>query len=290
MRPSNQSVSRGIFDMILASLSFGTMTAFVKLASETLPAFEIVFCRSLLGSLMMTALLLKEKGSFVGTQPKLLIMRGAFGFIALAMNFYAISKLNLGTAVILNYTSPIFVAIIAALLLKEEVSKILWVLTGLCFTGLFLLVGPQFSIKSFPILIGLFSGVMAALAYMTIRMAGKEESSTTIIFYFTTVATIGSLPLLRFGFHMPDAKEWFALLGIAITSFFGQIFLTRSIREAPASIVCPFSYLAPVFSFGFGVLIWKDPLTLGMGIGAALVILSGSLIYLFERRPHPISD
>ena len=160
----------------------------------------------------------------------------------------------------------------------------------MCFAGLYFLVGPQFSLKSFPIMIGLFSGVMAALAYITIRIASREESSNTIIFYFTVVATIGSLPLLRYGFEMPQMYEWTAIAGIVITSFFGQVFMTKSIREAPASIVCPFSYFAPVFAFILGAIIWKDKFTFLTVIGAALVIASGALIYLFEARPEPVSD
>ena len=276
--------------MVVASIFFGAMTGFVKFASETLPIFEIVFFRSLLGSLMMAFVILREKGSFVGKNPFVLALRGIFGSSALIMNFYAISKLSLGIAVILNYTSPIFVAVIAILLLKEEISGILWLLTSMCFIGVYLLVGPQFSFKSFPIMIGLFSGFMAALAYITIRIASKEETSNTIIFYFTTVATIGSFPLLCYGFQVPNAKEWFEILGIAVTSFFGQMFMTKSIHEAPASVVCPFSYFAPVFSFILGSVIWKDPSTLGTVVGTVFVITSGALIYFFESRPEPMAD
>lgn len=290
MKPKTESISRGIFHMVIASIFFGVMTGFVKLASETLPVFEIVFCRSLLGSLMMAFVIIKEKGSFVGKSPLILSLRGIFGFIALAMNFFAISKLNLGTAVILNYTSPIFVAIIAVILLKEKISGILWVLTSMCFVGVYLLVGPQFSFKSFPIMIGLFSGFMAALAYITIRIASKEETASTIIFYFTVVATIGSIPLLYYGFQIPNAKEWVWIFGVSITSFFGQTFMTKSIHEAPAPIVCPFSYLAPVFSFILGAIIWKDQSTFGTVTGAVLVIASGALIYFFESRPEPVMD
>ncbi|MBI4388137.1 MAG: DMT family transporter, partial [Candidatus Omnitrophica bacterium] len=202
----------------------------------------------------------------------------------------AIAKLSLGTAVILNYTAPIFVAIIATLFLKEKISNLLWLLIFMCFIGLYLLVEEKLSFKSFPIFIGLFSGFWAALAFVTIRTAIQEESSYTIIFYFTTISTLGSIPLLYFGFQIPNVTEWAWLLGIAITSFFGQVFLTTSIREAPASIVCPFSYLAPVFSFFFGFTIWKDPLTIHMILGAGLVILSGVFIYLIERRPEPVVE
>lgn len=290
MKPIKQSIPLGIFHMILGSLAFGIMTGFVKFATATMPPFEVVFIRSFLGSFMFGAMIVKEKASFLGKQRGLLLWRGIFGFVALAMNFYAISKLNLGTAVILNYTSPIFVAIIAVLFLREKISNMLWGLSLLCFVGLYLLVGPQLSANIFPIVISLASGFMAALAFTTIRLAPHDESSWTIIFYFTAVATVGSLPLLCFGFKWPNVYEWLALAGIAVTSFYGQLFITKSIREAPASVVSPFSYFCPVFAFLFGWVVWKDTMTPVMISGAGIVILSGILIYLLEKRPEPVSE
>ncbi len=287
MKPIKQSISQGIFDMIAASFFFGTMTVFVKLASATLPVFEVVFFRGLLGSALMALMIVKEKSSFTGKEPGLLFMRGLFGFIALAMNFYAISKLNLGLAVILNYTSPIFVAAISAIFLREKVTFVLWLLTSLCFGGIYLLAAPHFSNQPLAIALGIISGFFAALAFITIHLAAPAESSYTIIFYFTVISTLGCAPLLWFGFHAPNLREWSYLGGIALTSFFAQIFLTKSMREAPASIVCPFSYLTPVISFFCGALILKDVLTGSMMLGASLVISSGVFIYILQRSLEP---
>jgi len=282
--------TRGISYMILSAFSFGTMTAFVKWATETLPPFEVVFFRSLLGTVLISLVMLQKKVSFRGKSPRLLLFRGLFGWMALAMHFYTISKLNVGTAVILNFTSPIFVAIIAFIFLKEKLSNLLWVLTVTSLLGLYFIVGGQVLIKPFPVLIGLFSAVWAALAIVTIRMSGKTESPYTIIFYFTSFATCATLPLLFFGFEWPNAQEWIAIGGVVLASFFGQIFLTKSVLEAPASMVSPFSLLAPCFSFIYGYVIWNDPFTLQMSMGVALVIASTASIYFLEGHPIPARD
>jgi drug/metabolite transporter (DMT)-like permease len=290
MKKASSSVSTGILDMIVAACSFGTMTAFVKLATQTLPAFEVVFFRSLAGVAMISAVMWKEKVSFVGKSPKLFALRGLCGFLALVMHFYAISRLNLGTAVILGGTAPIFVAIYAATLLKEKMRGSLWAFTLLCFSGLYLLAAPELSREPLALAAGLFSGVMAAGAFVAIRYVRRSESSYTIIFYFTAISTICSLPLLRFGFVMPQRIAWVWIAGIAVASFFGQVFITKSLREAPASVVSPFSYLAPVCAFVYGYLIWGDPFTWRTVLGAGLIIASGCMIYLVERKPIPISE
>lgn len=287
---SKQSVSLGIFHMVISALAFGTMTAFVKFASETIPPFQIVFLRSLFGSILIAAVMAKSRISFLGTNRRMLILRGVFGFIALIMNFYAIAHMHLGTAVILNSTSPIFVAILAGFLLREKLSPRLWVLTLMCFAGIYFLVGANFEAQFVPATVGLLSGVLAALAFITISMSKSEENSFTIILYFTGISTIGSLPLLQFGQVALGAREWFAILGITISSFFGQVFLTKSLREAPASVVVPFNYLMPVSSFIYGFVLWKDPISASNLFGAFLIILSGTLIYILERKSEPIND
>jgi len=285
-----KSTRQGILYMVIASLGFATMAAFVKILSYSLPPFEIVFYRSLFGSLIMAVVILRKRKSFIGENPKILIWRGVFGFAALLMNFYSISELNLGTAVMLNNTSPIFVAVLSSLLLKERISFRLWILTLACFAGVYLLTADQLLIKPFPVMIGILSGALAAAAFLTISVAEEAESSYTIIFYFTTISAIGSLPFLKFGYIVPVLSDWWIIGGIAVTSFFAQVYVTRSFRIAPPSVVSPFGYLMPVCSFGYGFLLWKDPLTPSMFLGALLIIISGVIIYLFEHKARPLTD
>src|SRR3989338_8215041 len=221
VKPSDQT-AQSVLKMTLAAVSFGIMATFVKWACQTITSNEVVFFRSILGSVMIGAMILKEGGSWTGKNLKILILRGVFGFAALSMHFYAISKLNLGVAVMLNYTAPIFVVLFARLLLKEKTTWKVNAAIILSFFGLYLLAGPQFEVKPFPILIGILSGIFAALAYVFIRFNSEDESPYTIIFYFTTISTVGSFPLLVLGFHWPNSLEWIALLGVVVGAFFGQ--------------------------------------------------------------------
>ena len=233
---------------------------------------------------MIGAMILKEGVSWTGKNIKILILRGVFGFAALSMHFYAISKLNLGMAVLLNYTAPIFVVLFARLLLKEKTTWGVKIAIIFSFFGLYLLAGSQFEVKPFPILIGILSGIFAALAYVFIRFNNEDESPYTIIFYFTTISTLGSLPFLALGFHWPNSLEWIALSGVVVGAFFGQVWLTKSIQTAPVSFVLPFSYLTPVFCSVLGAIVWKEYLSVQAIVGGTIIIVSGISIYLFREK------
>lgn len=273
-----------IFEMVCAAISFGIMATFVKLACETISSIEVVFFRSLFGSIMIAAMIWKEHASWVGKNFKVLALRGIFGFAALSMHFYAISELNLGTAVMLNYTAPIFVVVLARFMLDEKTTWRINSLIILSFVGLYLLAQPQFDVKPFPILIGILSGICAAAAYVLIRSSGEEESPYTIIFYFTITSTIGAIPFLKFGFEWPNLIEWIWLVGVTVGAFFGQVWMTKSIQSTPVSFVLPFSYLTPVFSAILGAIIWKEYHGVQAIIGGSIIMTSGIAIYLFREK------
>lgn len=280
----NDQTAKSVLKMVLAAVSFAVMATFVKFASKTVPSVEVVFFRSILGTLMIAVVIWKEKASWLGQNPKILVLRGVFGFLALSLHFYAIAKLDLGTAVMLNYTAPIFAVIFARFILNEKTTWKVSMVILCSFFGLYLLAGPEFQAKPIPILIGILSGIFAALAYVFIRFNGENESPYTIIFYFTAISTIGSLPLLPLGFHWPNAHEWFGLIGVTIGAFFGQVWLTKSIQGSPVSFILPFSYLTPVFCAIGGAIIWKEFLSVQTAIGGLIIIASGIAIYIFREK------
>ncbi len=267
----------------------------VKIATQRLPALEVVFFRSFLGSGMLVFWMIRKKASFFGKpkQRRELILRGISGFLALTLHFYTISLLPLGTAVMLNYTAIIFVALFAMLFIGEKPGAFLISMILISFVGVYFLVSPTVSVgkgNELAIFLGILSAVFASVAVLAIRVVSNKESPLTIIFYFTAISTIGSLFYLPFGFKWPDAKEAIALVIIAVGSFYGQLWMTMAYRQAPASLVAPFSYLTPLLSFIFGLIFWNEKVTPLNFLGAVLILLGGVSISVVEsRRGEPPS-
>ncbi|MBN1688714.1 MAG: DMT family transporter [Candidatus Omnitrophica bacterium] len=289
MKKRSKFYLSGILYMVQASIAFSVMALCVKTVSRWLPSLEIVFFRSLFGTLLILTVMIAKKVPLLGQQRRLMFFRGLSGFAALSLFFYTISKIPLGTAVLLNYTSPIFAAILATAFLGERPSRLLTGMILTAFLGVYFLVEGQFPDWNIYVLFGLLSAFFASIAYVLIRAVKHRESPLTIIFYFTGISTLGSLFYLPFGFVWPNPKAWLALIGVAIGSFFGQLWLTISLRRAPASLLGPFSYVTPLLTFLYGIVFFGEIPTVFSAFGAFLIILGGSLISLSETKKHTAS-
>ena len=269
--------------MSQSAICFSIMALCVKYASASLSPFQIVFFRSFFGMLMVLPYIWRKKVSLWGEERFKLTTRGLCGFVALILHFYTIAKLELGMAIMLNYTAPLFTVIFSVFFLKERPSFFLCFLIFLSFTGVVLLNTRSGIAWSPEVWLALLSSIFAAFAYLSIRTIRNRESPYTVVFYFTMISTVGSLFFLR-GWKWPGLGSWGLIAGVVVFSFFGQVWMTTALRRAPAYLVTPFSYLHPVLSFAYGWLLWGDTVTWIMAIGIFLIVGSGSLISYFETR------
>ncbi len=286
MKRSRYKLS-GIVFMIQASVSFSLMALCVKKASQSMPSFEIVFFRSLIGTLIVLAVIARKRISLLGQERLKMSLRGICGFLALSLHFYTIANLPLGTAVMLNYMNPIFGALLAVIYLKERPSGLLIGTILLSFFGCWLLIHGEFREWNIKIFWGLLSAVFAAIAYVAIRAVKHRESPLTVIFYFTGISTLGSLFFLPFGFRWPDLSTGLLLAGVGIFSYYGQLWMTIALRRAPASLLGPFFYFSPVLSYVYGLFFFGETLALISMGGVFLIILGGSLVSYFETKVNP---
>lgn len=273
----------GIQLMSQSALCFSAMALCVKYASTSISPFQIVFFRSFFGLLIVLPFIWHKKVSLWGEERFKLTTRGVCGFGALILHFYTISKLDLGMAIMLNYTAPIFTVIFSIFFLKERPSLTLCFLILLSFMGVVLLNTRSGVAWSPAVLLALLSSVFAAFAYLSIRTIRRRESPYTVIFYFTLISTLGSLFFLK-GWKWPDLPTWGLIAGVVVTSFYGQVWMTTALRRAPAYLVTPFSYLHPVLSFFYGWFFWGDRITGIIATGVLLIVGSGSLISYFETK------
>jgi len=271
--------------MIAASFLFACMGVCVKFAAETHSAVEITFYRSFISMVLMFGLV-RLRGVHLATPEwRWQVTRGLVGFIALFSYFYAITLLPLATAVTLNYTSAIFLAIYLALAGMRLRSGIFGaLLIGLL--GVALLLKPTLQADQLAGgLIGLASGVMAGMAYYSVRELGaRGEPETRTVFYFSLVSSVcAGLWLLFSEWHAVELRSGLLLLGVASFATVAQLAMTRAYTRGKTLMSAALAYSTVIFSSLFGALFWGEVLDTSAWFAISLIILSGIAATHFSR-------
>lgn len=281
--------------MLLASLSFAVMGGFAKVVSQTLPPVEVTFFRNIFGVILVGLAIYKVPLKQTGGKPFLLLFRGSIGFAALLAYFYIMAHIPLGEAVTYNKTSPIFVAIFAYIFLNEKLHKSAFFAVILGFAGIVLVAQPQGGTFDKYDILGIFSGIGAALAYTSIRELRKYYDTRAIVMSFMGVGTVAPLILMLLApyvnvsedfdwmfaaFVMPQGVEWAYVTAVGISATVSQLLMTKAYELTKAGIVGTISYSNIVFALIIGVML-GDPIPgFWTVLGIILVILSGLLVAL----------
>lgn len=275
--------------MIVAGFLFALMGVFVKLGAKHFSAAELVFYRSLIGLAVIYAIVRYRKLGLATPHIRTHLSRSLSGFFALMLFFYAISALPLASAITLNYTSPLFLALLLAVVLKQRPAW--WLIGALLvgFAGVVLLLNPRFDGADFvPRLLGLGSGMLAGIAYLNVKQLGQAgEPEWRVVFYFTLVCTVGAGAwMLAHEFHALTWKTLPILLGLGTTATLAQLAMTRAYRLGNALVVGSLAYSTVVFASLFGILLWDEILAPVSWLAIALIVASG-VISTRATAPRP---
>ncbi len=283
--------------MVAAGLSFALMSVFAKQGSAYFSSHELVFYRSLLGLVFLYLLLrlpmagIPPVRSMGGAHTRLHLRRGLVGFIALATFFHAVAELPMSMAVTLNYTSPLFLALIMPWWLHERPRLMHYLAVALGFVGVALLLRPwqEGAGHLLPGLIGLFSGFMAALAYVHVRQLGQlNEPEWRTVFWFAVVGLVGAFLLSSAtGWHPPRGEDVAVLMAMALFATFGQLAMTRAYRRGQTVVVASLAYSTVVFSSLLDVIIWNVELPAVAWMGMALTVGAGVWAVALNARKSP---
>lgn len=271
--------------MIAASFLFACMGVCVKFAAQTHSAVEITFWRSFIALILMYGLVRLRGVPLATPHWRWQVTRGLVGFSALFAYFYAITLLPLATAVTLNYTSAIFLALYLALAGWRMRRSMLGALV-LGLAGVILLLKPTLHAEQLMGgLIGLGSGVLAGMAYFSVRELGaRGEPETRTVFYFSLVATLCSATWLVFGeIHPVDCETGPILFGVAAFATLAQLAMTRAFSRGKTMMSAALAYSTVIFSSLFGMLFWGEVLDGSDWLAVGLIVLSGIAATHFSR-------
>lgn len=266
--------------MLVAGLLFAGMGVLVKFGAQQFSSSELVFYRSFFGLLIVYAMLQRARIALYTRHWRGHLWRGLSGSVAMMLFFYCISMLPLATAITLNYTSSLFLAVLTVLVLKEKFHLPLSGALALGFVGVALLLHPTLAQDQLlPGLLGLISGLLAAVAILNVRQLNElGEPGMRIVFYFNLIASLCSGAwVLQDRPHMIAASDLPLLVAIGASATFAQLALTRAHRTGQTLVVGSLAYSTIVFSALFGLIIWHELPSFSAWIGIVLIIASGML-------------
>lgn len=282
----NNDKIKAIIFMLLSSLSFAAMGAFVKLSGDLL-IFQKAFFRNFIVLLVTIYVVIRKKQNPWGQKinRKYLIGRGIFGTIGMLCYFYGIDRLILADSGMLNKMSPFFVTIFAAIFLKDKITKHQIFSLFIAMSGVMFIIKPSFDFQdSLPAIVCFMSAVFAGAAYTFVSYLGDKEDKYTIVFYFSLISTIITLPLTMIDFHLPNFTQLIFLISSGIAAAFGQLLITSAYKYAPAGEVSIYNYSNVIFSSILGIIFFSEVPDIFSFIGYIMIFGAGYTVFKFGRN------
>ena len=280
--------------MLVAAALFAAMGAFAKSLGTQFTGAELSMYRSLVAFAIIGALVMARRYSVRTPHWKSHFWRGLTGTISLVMYFYAITKLPLATAIMLNYTSPLWLTVLSTVILRERFRPLLLAAVVLGFIGIALLLRPTFAAEnSHAGFSGLASGFFAACAYVNVKKLGDAgEPEWRVVFYFGVAGLLGSalVELFWIGkFHPVTTLNMGPLVAMGIAATLAQLAMTRAYHSGNTLVVGAFAYTTVIFSALIGWLVFDETLPPIAWLGMGIIVASGLLAkYASTKIPAPI--
>ena len=249
--------SKGILCILFAAFGFSLMSFFVRISGD-IPTMEKAFFRNAV-AIIASLILLIRSGEKIRIKKGCMgdiLLRCAFGTSGLIANFYAIDKLNIADANMLNKLSPFFAILISIPILKEKPKKIDILAVLVAFLGAMLIIRPSGSnMQLVPALIGLYGGFGAGAAYVFVRKLGnKGERTPIIVLCFSIFSTVVTIPFIAVNYLPLKPMQLLCLVMAGLSATIGQFGITSAYKYAPAKEISVFDYTQVIFAAILGML------------------------------------
>ncbi len=279
----------GIACKVAATLLFAIMFSGIRWLGPYFPLGEIVFFRSTLGipPIVATAWFTGGLSLLATKRVDSHALRSIAGTMSMFCNFAAYTYLPLADATAIGFAAPLFVVILAGLMLSERVHAYRWSAVVIGFLGVLVIAGPEAGLSRnalYGALFALTGAGLTAFAMIFLRRMSAHEHSITIAFYFMLTSAAVSATTFLFGWNWPTAHEALVLVLTGLAGGVGQLFLSFSYRYGEASVLAPFDYAAMIWAVALGYFVFDELPAPQVWIGGVIVIAAGLLILWRERK------
>lgn len=266
---------KGITFILLAAFGFSLMTFFVRISGD-LPTMQKAFFRNFVALIVASSAIIKSgEGIHIGKGNRLdVFLRSAFGTAGLIANFYAVDRLGIADANMLNKLSPFFAIILSIFILKEIPSRFDILTTIIAFIGALFIIRPTGTFTAvFPALVGLFGGFGAGTAYVFVRkVSNKGVKTPVIVFAFSLFSCLVTLPFLIADYTPMAPIQWLYLILAGVSASLGQFAITTAYKYAPAKEISVFDYTQVIFAALLGILFLGEVPVAQSIIGYTIII------------------
>jgi drug/metabolite transporter (DMT)-like permease len=279
-------VPRGIIMMIVATVLFSAASAASKWLVAIYPVGEVLFLRSLSSLIACAVVMLPVTGLsvYATRRPRDHFARGLSQSISQLCLLLAFSLMPLAGAVAINFSAPLFAALVSIVWLKEPAGYVRGAALLIGFLGVLIVTDPGANSLSVGALFALINAVMYGTVTVAVRGMTRTESANTLVIWQLSVLAFFHSFLLIFGWRWPTPFDAAMLFGTGFINALGQWFWTKSLLLAPAPAVTPFYYLMLVWALAFGFVIWGEVPSISLLIGSAIVVATGLFLFLREAR------
>lgn len=286
----------GVLLVLVVTALFAGMDTLIRLAGATLPVLLTLTVRYAFQALLMAAIVLVHPGLRVrSAHPRFQLLRGALLLGCSALNFVGLKYMPVAEFTSIALLSPVLVVAMAALLFKERVTPLRWLLVLGAWLGALVVMRPGSGVFGWAVLFPLAAVLFyTAFQLVSSRLAHADHPLTTqmwtgavgLVLMAPLVLAHGAelLPVLR----AAGAREWALMLAIAALGTFGHLLFLQAFRLAPASTVAPLTYLQMGWAALFGWLLFAHLPDRWSWVGMAIVGICGAAsAWLNVRRAHP---
>ena len=271
-------------------LSVSVMSALGKVAGQLTSTGVVVLFQNLIAFLFIAPIALRGGWGPLRTQKLgLHILRAASGTACWYALFVAITMMPLTNAVLLSFSAPLWMPVIAWLISREKSSTATWFGAGLGFVGVVLVLQPHHHHFNVGTLFALAAALLLAVALMSVRWLGATEPMPRILLYYFLLSTVMAMPIAAMQWHSVPARAWIYLLGIGFAQLFAQVLIVLAYRYASSVKLGPFIYATIVFTALIDWVFWHHPPTLFVVMGMVLVI-GGGLVAIRGTSEAPLAS
>lgn len=265
--------------MLASTLCFGVMAIAIRLASHTLSTVEIAFFRNFFGLMTVLPLVMRMDPAALRTkQLPRYFMRCVIGIFSMLCGFWAIGHLPLAQAISLSYSSPVFVTILAAVMLGETVRGRRWAAVAAGFIGVLVIVRPFSHEFTGGTLIALLAAVLSAVVAIQIKQLARVDAANTIVLYtYLFWVPISLIPAL-FAWEWPQGIVWLWVIGAGLFGTGGQVLWTHALKLGEVSALTPISFIQLPLVALVGWLWFNESVDVYTWIGAGIILAANAYI------------